>query len=874
MKTRLISAFIAFVMLFQLSGVFAYTTKASDTDNVKAFLSQLGIINDISGSDDAFVSRAEFAAMTVRIMNINTRSFEYDTSVFSDIEESRFKEEILVAKKLGIINGVTSSEYMPEQKVSLPVAAKMLVCALDFGYIAEQLGGYPAGYMKLARDNNILNGVDTSSEALTYYQAYLLLYNALIADKAMFTSISGNDTQLGTSEGRSLLTENFKLNCIEGIITTSNLTAKNDAYAETGKVGINNSLFDTDLDTEEYFGCNVALWYNQSNEVVAIYKDSVNSVKVFSASDIANYSDYVLGAYSENDKIKNYSLDRGFTFILNGKIEECNKNSFDFTEGNVKLINNDGDSDYDYVIAEKLEYFIISAINTEENIIYDSNSTLKKLICKNDDEYMCSIKIDGTPSDFSALQKDMVLSVSVSNDKKVCKINASTKTVKGTINELGDETVITGSGEYKLNSYFNKSGNKLYPGYSYSFSLAFDGTVASAVQTNGGYKYGILLAYTNQTGNLSNKPFVKIFTQSDKVEIFEVSKDASIYINGTKKPLNEDNIDDYYFELIKYEEKDGAIKLIVTSSDYTSDWLASSSDADRYTLKKHIDNKKVYYRSGSYNYGSPGISFKGGLIFVVPSEFGTDGKVFDDEEFYIGTSSAFTDETPYNVDVYDFNEMLTPGVLLVRAKEKVNDIRTPSARATAYFVKKVSTALDSEGDISTLIKVLGTNKYEEFFIKDDVYNRLTDLPEPGDIIRLTTDKNGYVNGLCVDVDYTKTDSGYTLGVDYGSDNLGSSAHSMYTLFEGKVYNNSSDAIVIKYGASHPQGTYWYDMPGNLIRLELTNPRYLAYNVINGDTYVTDMESLSGSYYAGDEAASHVVLKTGYGCVTTVFIYTK
>jgi hypothetical protein len=97
-------------------------------------IKQLSVKNIIGGiTDDQFapmqnVSRAEFAAMIVRGLGLK----EAASSQFTDVPSTHgLANEIAVAYKAGIINGVTDTQFAPDKSINREEMVKMIVRAYE-----------------------------------------------------------------------------------------------------------------------------------------------------------------------------------------------------------------------------------------------------------------------------------------------------------------------------------------------------------------------------------------------------------------------------------------------------------------------------------------------------------------------------------------------------------------------------------------------------------------------------------------------------------------------------------------------------------------------------------------------------------------------
>ena len=95
------------------------------------FVSRLGITYGIGKSQDEPLTRAEFTAMAVRMINLNDVSGV--EAAFNDVsKDSPFFDEINIAKSLRISNGIAEGIFSPDELISYNAAVKEIVVALGY----------------------------------------------------------------------------------------------------------------------------------------------------------------------------------------------------------------------------------------------------------------------------------------------------------------------------------------------------------------------------------------------------------------------------------------------------------------------------------------------------------------------------------------------------------------------------------------------------------------------------------------------------------------------------------------------------------------------------------------------------------------------
>lgn len=129
------------LLLFLPTNSFAASDTVSLDENIINFLTELDILKKIKISDmSKNMSRAEFAAITVNAMNL--QSTASDMNVFSDIAENKYASEICTLKNIGAVSSASDS-FEPDRDITKNEAIKILVSALGYNNFAQNEGGWP-----------------------------------------------------------------------------------------------------------------------------------------------------------------------------------------------------------------------------------------------------------------------------------------------------------------------------------------------------------------------------------------------------------------------------------------------------------------------------------------------------------------------------------------------------------------------------------------------------------------------------------------------------------------------------------------------------------------------------------------------------------
>ena len=131
-------------------------------------LIELGVINgytDGSFKPNDTVTRAEMAKMiyVLRTGNSDASAYNNDKTTFTDIKGHWAAGYIKYCQSLGIIAGVSATQFKPDANVTAQEAAKMLLVTL--GYDAQKAGlvgiNWASKTNALADENGLLEDVNT-----------------------------------------------------------------------------------------------------------------------------------------------------------------------------------------------------------------------------------------------------------------------------------------------------------------------------------------------------------------------------------------------------------------------------------------------------------------------------------------------------------------------------------------------------------------------------------------------------------------------------------------------------------------------------------------------------------------------------------------
>ena len=316
----------------------AFTDSADikvDTEVVDTLVS-LGVVNgytDGSFKPNDTVTRAEMAKMiyVLRTGNSDASAYNDDPTTFTDIKGHWARGYVKYCQSLGIIAGVSATQFKPDANVTAQEAAKMLLVTL--GYDAQKAGlvgiNWASKTNALADENGLLEDVNTSFTAACPRQyAAQLIYNAIDAPTVVWRDDAYTTNNYGNGDNPTIGEKYMGLHSVEGILTyfqkedgktTYNATVENitkkDGTALSGK-----NIID-----EQNFSKIAKDFYSLKNQKVKVlYKETDKVYGIFALTDSNTVLSGMLGDFGEDGgKLKydgkKYSLADKSNVYLNNK---------------------------------------------------------------------------------------------------------------------------------------------------------------------------------------------------------------------------------------------------------------------------------------------------------------------------------------------------------------------------------------------------------------------------------------------------------------------------------------------------------------------------------------------------------------------------
>ncbi len=490
------------------------------------------------------VTRAEFSYMAARLLNMNTDNIS--ETVFEDVpSDDKYAGSIALLKQIGLVGGVSETEFAPDNPATLDMCCKILVGVIGYGDYAAREGGWPMGYRKIAMDFDLLDGVKSSDNYINRESAAIMVYNALVAgiDTDLAVENPGNILITDKKANTNLLSSKFGIRAYKGYVEEVGTNGKfefvvsGNAFPwDSNTAGERINVFaDDTLNIYEYDLASVIGWIDGNDKLIFLKLDDNASIKygyVDSVNGNTNSGSY----YAANnvkeitllDDSKKYKTTSSVRLKYNG---EYTLRPHRLVGNFVKLVIND-----DKVVS--IESWdlnrggIISGID-ESSITYRWGNQASVKLSDIDDVKVKRIYLNDEVADLSDIKNETTFSYY--KDEDIFVFVGSEIILSDIVEAYTDDEIQIGSSSYlKSEEIYMSEDGKVYKsgniadfvGMSVQAYVGPDKTIwyiKTIADTTGRRKfYGVVDGV--DIDRLGNTAKIQLFTIEDEIkkEIFEI----------------------------------------------------------------------------------------------------------------------------------------------------------------------------------------------------------------------------------------------------------------------------------------------------------------------------------------------------------------
>ncbi|MBQ4110293.1 MAG: S-layer homology domain-containing protein [Clostridia bacterium] len=794
---------IIFTVTLSSSAVWASGTNIESSLEASAFFHSVKIAEKYAvPSSEGAMTRKEFADFAVHLMGFSNVTPNY-LRTFNDVpDDSEYKRAIHTAVEAKLFDGTGAETFGADEYVTFGQALKVAVNMLGARHKAEMTGGYLAGYYKLANELGLLKNISADyNKPASRTDLMVLMYNTVRADIIYISKVSADNVEYQKEKGKTILSEYHSIFKAEGIITADYYEAiSGNTTSDYSRLTLNNelSLVKGRDDFFNLVGKNITAWYREDadkNLLLHITEEDNNVVNIKNNKNSSyNYSTNTYTVYGDS-KSFDFKVNIYATILVNGEItDETSKEIMFPVDGNIELIDNNGDNSFDVVKIEKFYNGVIDSFDT-----YNNKLILKKAshLSASDAAFVVAedtiIFKDGKLADKTAFSSDSTVMVYKSRSGRI-KIEISSRKITGTVISRSENEITVDGDVYTVSDYGYISANEFSAGAYYKFYLNADGDIIfAAIQQQNQVGYVVATGQQNQLKAAK----IKILDSGSKVKTYTMPDNVIIEtVSGTKKvassqvgsyltngsglvmfSLNE-NGEVYQLTLAcpvtTKDEFENQPAYPLLKLDYLlSDWpLAQSGSATKAEFNSNaydINNWVILSNeSVMFNVPVPGESLEDNNLTVEPVSGINDGRIFEVNtsfnpgdnciEFYsYGNGTAYADVIIHYMSAGNLSE----------------DISSDLSAGGYAVVEDIIYALNDNGDGEYQISVIEYGKgrrtltlNDESLIKREkfgtqtidtassVYSDSTVNPQKteiskGDIIRYMTNSSDHIRSLAL-----------------------------------------------------------------------------------------------------------------------------
>lgn len=767
-----------------------------------------------------------------------------------------------------------AAQFEPGREITGYEAVKLLVNAMGYGIIAENRGGFPTGYMSVARTLNLNDGVDVGDTPLTVDEARLLLLHGLSAD-TLEKTVYGSKEYFNTRD--SLLSRIYDIDIIEGIVsrTEYNTMAGGETPGRGGKLEVEGRSFN----------CTGASEYDMlgvESRVYVLTDDRDDSGQVVYVRPLAQRTELALQRFDrredrklyywdDKDRERSVTLAPDFALVYNGRKVTAEVDSY-FAEGagQIILMDNGDDGVYDMVFLNRYSYLTALSYDGLNQTLRDKNGA-KWTLDLAEKAYRI-LDANGAEQNLYQVAEGAVYQVIRSLDGEFILARQVSQDVSGTVSRLDGNLIYIDETPYYMSDYFKELFlNQCKTGTSGSFRVTQDGIIISASLGSGGMLYGYVNAAVWKD-ELERRLEVRIFTQNGDMQTYRLRR--RLILDGEKNMNNDQAYERFLVggafapQLVRYAVNgDQEIMALDFASTQPPAELGIYPDDRNRLTRFDFGATEMIYKSGSTSFEGY-CTLPGATVFIVPEDL-------DDLESYTirNGSNAFLHDQRYAAEVYDLNENGGAGVVVCQGSgSTVYKIHPDNP---SMIVKEVYNGFDQDGMETYIVYgwcggsfVTLTLDKDMVVSKKAAQGETVDSTHPllsgGDIIRYAVDDRNRIQNLVVVFDGRKG----VFAANEGAFNQENAASPMFR--EGMVYNKGGGYLAV----SSTKAAGAYDFSPIRLRYMSSNTSNIAsYNAETGEIRPMTVADIRTWKTDGKDAHYAVVCASNFS-TKTIILYER
>lgn len=659
------------------------------------------------------------------------------SDIYSDVVEgSDSYEAIKLVTRKGIMKGVGGGEFLPDGNLSVEQALKVIVTMLGYAKSAQAQGGYPSGYLAVAADLHLADGVGGTSSYATRMDLAQIFYNALDIP-VMQWGIAGDGTPYYNSyKDDTFLTKILNMDHVKGRMTSDGYTAlSGEAKAGKDKIVVNNISYTINDGSEyvrDYLGRDVEVYYllddDRDDFVYVRLTGRDESVKI----DVSEFEKYTGNRFTylpDDAKREKYieTADAPFVVKNGSALAGADDMLFDFNYGTIEVITPAKESKADLFIVKSCQNFNIELADKAKETIYSRSSLLGNTIDLNaDDKDIFIYDSTGKLTSIDALASGVVTTVCYGEKKIEIYISDKTESkfyVRGVgLNDKNEYEITGEKSTYILSKDFCDMNPGTLPKIGSTYNLKIDilgnivefkeaaGEITAAfmndvriVESEDNAEERVRIRYFDITTKTVNTAYL-----ADKVKVLARDDTTKTYSTETAINAVKDVIYDAICEMIdNVKTKTGSMFRYKMNEDGEITWLElpgtqenSLDDSSRLVEIKtnsNVENSTMY--NGTNLYG--GTVILNSSTKILQCNYASD-KFGEDSGYEIINNQSLKEGTKYALKAYSTVKNSPVAEFAIYTSDPTKSIST-EAPQTCAVVEKIYTALDENDEVKNYL---------------------------------------------------------------------------------------------------------------------------------------------------------------------------
>lgn len=713
---------------------------------------------------------------------------------FPDVDPNHWANgAINVAEQQGLVIGDDVGTFRPDDPVLLQEAVTIMIRALGYEPKARANGGYPTGYMVTASSNQMFKGISATATApATRGDIAQLVFNSLTVNLMEQTGF-GSDVSFEVVD-RTLLYDRLNVEKAYGQVTgTSETTLTGGSTTAEDRVMINDKVFiEGETAVRQLLGYNVVYYAridttsDEKTLIVVRPQDSKNNTLTIAAKDLVS----VTGEEGVNKTVTYWENNNDTTtttativaepvYIYNGKYSNTVTAENMIPEsGNMILLDTDTNNVYDIVFINHFTNIVVETVSSATGRVTDKYNNGSLLLDPKNENVDYVIMRDGVELATEDLKEWDVISYTMSEDKKLIKAYVSNESVLGTVTQISkdgfridnSDVIYEKASNYPHDIGLRDSG-RFYLDVEGKVAAVDKNATATGTALRGVYGY---LVNAGITGTLEDTLQFKIFTATGETAIIDAA--AKVRVNDSYGLTPAEVLERFGKDgvvtpqLITYEtNSSGRLTGLDLAVDNTE---SGAPNTDVFT--KNISAAEQVYKSASNMLGNVRVN-ENTIIFDIPTEAGTDTT-----RYSVRNRSMFSNDTPYDIIVYDLQEDFSAGAIIVTSSTGITAAESP-----IVLVDEVASAQNEDFEEVDIVYGLENGARVELRSTDkNVFVKESGKEiKQGDIFQYSTDAQGDVDAITVLFDSENLTDEFTTTI--GND---------LTVVYGKVTKKFADSV--------------------------------------------------------------------------------